>query len=134
MQRATRNRRNSEGRLAARWQHSSVVGRAAEEVRSVAACYFPPRRVLCVVVVLVVRRAKSVRIGTAFGPAMTDYVSDPAHLYEADPQLTARIINQMKSKGSFDQLRKEILADIDTKVSEFLQTFARISLLSCTSD
>ncbi|CAB3381779.1 Hypothetical predicted protein [Cloeon dipterum] len=46
---------------------------------------------------------------------MTDYVSELAHHYEADPDLTARIISQMKSKGYFDQLRKEILADIDTK-------------------
>ncbi|XP_059489626.1 biorientation of chromosomes in cell division protein 1-like 1 [Neocloeon triangulifer] len=46
---------------------------------------------------------------------MTDYVTDVAHHYGADPELTSRIINQMKSKGYFDQLRKEILADIDTK-------------------
>jgi COMPASS (Complex proteins associated with Set1p) component shg1 len=47
---------------------------------------------------------------------MTDYVSEPANLYGANPELMGRIIAQMKSKGSFDQLRKEILADIDTKV------------------
>lgn len=38
----------------------------------------------------------------------------------ADPVLVADIVNHIKSKGIFDEMRKECLADVDTKVSNKL--------------
>lgn len=36
-----------------------------------------------------------------------------------DPRLVEAIVGQLKSKGIFDQFRKECLADVDTKVSQY---------------
>ena len=35
---------------------------------------------------------------------------------EADPVAVEKIIHTLKSRGCFDQFRKEFLADVDTKV------------------
>lgn len=37
-----------------------------------------------------------------------------------DPRLVEAIVGQLKSKGIFDQFRKECLADVDTKVSQYI--------------
>lgn len=35
---------------------------------------------------------------------------------KVDPELVKKIINTLKSKGCFDQFRKDFIADADTKV------------------
>jgi len=37
----------------------------------------------------------------------------------ADPEVVEKIIHELKSKGYFDQFRKEFVADADTKVTYF---------------
>ena len=34
-----------------------------------------------------------------------------------DPNLEERLVNELKAQGIFDQLRKDCLADVDTKVN-----------------
>ena len=38
---------------------------------------------------------------------------------KADPGVVDGIISTLKSRGCFDQFRKEFLADVDTKVMSF---------------
>lgn len=38
---------------------------------------------------------------------------------KADPELVEKIIHTLKSKGCFDQFRKEFIAEADTKVYVF---------------
>lgn len=37
-------------------------------------------------------------------------------MYAADPALIDTIVGELKSQGTFDQFRKECIADVDTKV------------------
>ena len=43
---------------------------------------------------------------------------------KADPDVVGGIISKLKSRGCFDQFRKEFLADVDTKVSNWSLVFA----------
>ncbi|KAK4003448.1 hypothetical protein OUZ56_005213 [Daphnia magna] len=42
-------------------------------------------------------------------------IPPPFHQLPADPKFVGQIVNQIKSQGTFDQWRRECLADVDTK-------------------
>lgn len=48
------------------------------------------------------------------------------HINPVNPELVHKIIQQLKIHGVFDEMRKECLADIDTKVS-----FVHFTILMC---
>ena len=40
----------------------------------------------------------------------------------SDPNLVNTLVEELKSKGIFDQIRNDALAEVDTKVNRYLQT------------
>ena len=40
----------------------------------------------------------------------------------SDPNLVNTLVEELKSKGIFDQIRNDALAEVDTKVNKYLQT------------
>ena len=47
-------------------------------------------------------------------------VADDDKLDINDPHLEEKLVNRLKEQGVFDQLRKEYLADVDTKVKRLM--------------
>lgn len=54
-----------------------------------------------------------------------------SHLVPGDPILVENIVRYFKAMGIFDEFRHECMADVDTKVSQFLKTVFHLYINFC---